>query len=171
MIGLSALITAKASSAKVIVIEPLENRRKMALNFGADMVVNPTACNLKEEIMNLTNGAGGSVVVEASGNDNAIASIFDVAGHSARVKLIGHSIGRKVPIEIGLTLWKNLSITGSGGTITFLPRTITFMDQIRNKTDFKSLITHRYSFEEIHDAFDIAVKNKARALKVMLNFD
>jgi len=171
VIGLSALITAKASSAKVIVIEPLENRRKMALNFGADMVVDTTACNLKEEIMNLTNGAGGSVVVEASGNDNAIASIFNVAGHSARVRLIGHSVGRKVPIEIGMTIWKTLSISGSGGTRTFLPRTIMFMDQIRDKADFKSLITHRYAFKEIYDAFDIAVKNKAEALKVILNFD
>jgi threonine dehydrogenase-like Zn-dependent dehydrogenase len=45
------------------------------------------------------------------------------------------------------------------------------MDQIRNKTDFKSLITHRYTFKKIYDAFDIAVKNKAEALKVMLNFD
>jgi len=171
MIGLSVLITAKASSAKVIVIEPLENRRKVALNFGADVVVNPNACNLKEEIINLTNGTGGSVVVEASGNDNAIASIFDVAGHSARVRLIGHSIGREIPIEIGLTLWKTLSITGAGGTRTFLPRTIRFMDQIKKKTDFKSLITHRYAFKEIHDAFDMAVKYKAEALKVMLNFD
>ena len=51
--------------------------------------------------MRLTDGEGGSVVVEASGNDNAIASIFEVAGHSARVRLIGHSIGRKVPVEIG----------------------------------------------------------------------
>jgi len=171
VIVLSALITAKVSSAKVIEIEPLENRRKMALNFGADVVINPIAGNLKEEIMNLTNRVGGSVAVEASGNDSAIASIFDVVGHSARVRLIGHSVGRKVPIEIGLTLWKTLSISGSGGTRTFLPRTITFMDQIRNKTDFKSLITYRYACKKIYDAFDIAVKNKAEALKVMLNFD
>ena len=61
-----------------------------ALNYGADVVVDPTACDLREEIMRLTDGEGGSVVVEASGNDNAIASIFEVAGHSARVRLIGH---------------------------------------------------------------------------------
>jgi hypothetical protein len=46
-----------------------------------------------------------------------IASLFDISGHSARVRLIGHSIGRKIPIEIGKTIWRTLAITGSGGTL------------------------------------------------------
>jgi len=103
-----------------------------------------------------------------SGNDSAIASLFDVAGHSARIRLIGHSVGRKVPVEIGLTLWKTLSISGSGGTKTFTPRTIAFMGRIRKTVDFPGLITHRYKFADLHDAFHKAVTDKARALKVML---
>ena len=124
--------------------------------------------SLKEEIMKRTEGRGGSVVVEASGNDKAIASIFDVAGHSARVRLIGHSVGRKVPVEIGLTLWKSLSITGSGGTRTFLPRTIDFMNRMRGKVDFPGLITHRFAFTDLLAAFDKAIHDKDRVLKVML---
>ncbi|MGB4199744.1 MAG: alcohol dehydrogenase catalytic domain-containing protein [Tepidanaerobacteraceae bacterium] len=170
-VGLSAAMVAKTSGAKVIVVDPLENRRETALNYGADVVVDPTACDLREEIMRLTDGEGGSVVVEASGNDNAIASIFEVAGHSARVRLIGHSIGRKVPVEIGRTIWRTLSITGSGGTKNFGQRTIKFMSRIRDKYDFTALNTHYYPFEKIHEAFDTAMKHKATALKVMLKFD
>lgn len=169
MIGHCALITAKTSGARVIIVEPLRNRREMAKKFGADIVVDPAACNLKEEILRLTDGAGASVVVEASGNDDAIASIFDVAGNSARVRLIGHSVGRKVPVEIGLTIWKTLSITGAGGTRTFTPRAITFMDRVRDRADFRGLITHRFPFERIHDAFETAIKDKSNALKVMLD--
>jgi len=167
-IGLSALIVAKTARAKVITIEPFKNRRDLALKLGADEVVEPTVCSLKDEILRLTNGLGGSVIVEASGNDKAITSVFDVAGHSARIRLIGHSVGRKVPVEIGLTIWKTLAITGSGGIKNFMPRTIRFMEKIRNEFDFKTLISHRYSFKEIDKAFNKAVNDKKNAFKVML---
>lgn len=169
-IGLSALIVAKVARAKVIIVEPFKNRNNLALKLGADEVIDPTACNLKDEILKLTDGFGGSVVIEASGNDNAIASIFDVAGHSARVRLIGHSVGRKVPVEIGLTIWKTLAITGSGGIKNFMPRTIRFMERIKNEFDFKALISHRYPFKDIHAAFNKAASDKKNAFKVMLKF-
>jgi threonine dehydrogenase-like Zn-dependent dehydrogenase len=170
MIGLSALIVSKRSGATTLVVEPVSYRAEMARRYGADHVLDPLTAPLKESVMNLTGGRGGSVVVEASGNDRAIASIFEVAGHSARVRLIGHSIGRKVPVEIGLTLWKSLSITGSGGTRTFMPRTIRFMNRIRKEVDLSGLITDRYPFADLHAAFHQAIHNKEKSLKVMVTF-
>lgn len=171
MIGLSSLIVAKASNSKVIMVEPLKNRREKAANYGADVVLDPKSENLEEVVFNLTDDRGANLVVEASGNDEAIQSIFDIAGHSARVRLIGHSVGRKIPIEIGLTIWKTLDITGSGGTKKFMPRTIRFMDRIKDEVNFEGLISHRYEFEEIQDAFNFAVNETDKAIKVMLNFD
>ena len=118
----------------------------------------------------LTGGRGGSVVLECSGNDSAIASLFDISAHSARVRLIGHSIGRKIPIEIGKTIWRTLSVTGAGGTKDFGQRTIRFMSRIRDKYDFAALNTHRFDFSQIHEAFEVALHNKKEALKVMLKF-
>jgi threonine dehydrogenase-like Zn-dependent dehydrogenase len=169
-VGLSALMVAKISRAKAIVVEPLENRGGLALKYGADAIVDPSSGDVKERILELTDSVGASVVVEASGNDDAIASVFDVAGASARVRLIGHSVGRKVPVELGLTLWKTLSLTGSGGTRDFGQRTIKFMDRMRDTYDVTGLITHRFPFARIHEAFEVALKEKATALKVMLNY-
>jgi L-iditol 2-dehydrogenase len=99
-----------------------------------------------------------------------IASLFDISGHSARVRLIGHSIGRKIPIEIGKTIWRALDISGSGGTRNFAQRTIRFMDRIRDTYDFAALNTHHSPFEKIHEAFDVATHDKENAFKVMLTF-
>lgn len=167
-IGLSALIVAKASKAKVIIVDPLSNRRNLAKKLGADYLIDPLNCDLEKEVLKITGNVGGNLVVEASGNDKAIASIFDVAAHNARVRLIGHSIGRRVPVEIGKTIWKTLLITGSGGVKNFLPRTITFMDRIRDNFKLTDLITHRYPFGKIHDAFKKAIEEKAEVIKVML---
>jgi L-iditol 2-dehydrogenase len=169
-VGLSASMVAKTSGAQVIMVDPIESRRKRALDYGADTAVDPSEGDLAERIMDLPGGEGASVCVEASGNDRAIASLFDVSGHSARIRLIGHSIGRKVPVEIGKTIWKTLGITGSGGTKSFGQRTIRFMSAIRDRFDFAALNTHHFPFSDLHKAFEVAIHNKEEALKVMLEF-
>ncbi len=170
-IGLSASMTAKASNARVIVVDPLASRRETILKYGADFVVDPSDGNVAESVKKLTDGKGPSVVVECSGNDRGIASVFDIAGHSCRVGFVGHSIGRKVSAELGKVIWKNLRIVGSGGTKTFMPRTIKFLSRIKNNYDFRALNTHRFSFSDIHKAFDVACHDKANARKVMIKFD
>ncbi|NDL68377.1 zinc-dependent alcohol dehydrogenase [Anaerotalea alkaliphila] len=170
-IGLSAAMVAKTAGAKVILIDPLEARRENALNYGADYVVDPTVGNLEEEINKLTDGRGPSVVIECSGNDKGIASLFDIAGHDCRVGLVGHSIGRKVPVELGKVIWKTLHIAGSGGTKTWFPKTIRFMSQIKDKYDFAALNTHHYDFKDLDKAMDMAVHHKDIARKVMLTFE
>lgn len=169
-IGISAAITAKASNAKVIVVEPLKSRRDTILNYGADIVIDPTACNIEEAINEATEGRGATVVVECSGNDKGIASAFDIAGHSCRIGLVGHSIGRKVPAELGKIIWKNINVFGSGGTKNFLPRTIKFLSRIKDAYDFEALNTHYFKFEDLHQAFDVACHDKENARKVMLTF-
>ena len=168
-VGLSAAMVARTSGARTIVIEPIAKRRERALGYGAEDVVDP-ANGLVERIQELTDGRMGTVVVECSGNDAAIASLFDIAGHSARVRLIGHSIGRRIPIEIGKTIWRTLDITGAGGTKDFAERTIRFMDRIRDTYDLSALNTHHVPFDRIHEAFDIAIHDKENAFKVMLAF-
>lgn len=167
-VGLSACMVAATSGARTIVVDPVPSRRERAKSYGAEDAIDP-ADRLLEQIEDLTAGRMGTVVVECSGNDAAIASLFDVAGHGARVRLIGHSIGRKVDVEIGKTIWRTLSITGAGGTKNFAQRTIRFMDRIRGRFDFAALNTHRFPLEKIHDAFEVATHEKERAFKVMLN--
>ncbi len=170
-VGLSAAMVASTSGAKTILIDPLQNRRDAALKYGAEIVVDPSAGDVVEQIMDITNGHGGDVCVECSGNDNAIASVFDISAHSGRVGFIGHSIGRKVPVEIGKTIWHTMTLRGSGGTKDFGQRTIRFMDRIYDKFDFAGLNTHHYNFNDLHKAMDAAIELKSEALKVMLSFD
>ncbi len=167
-VGLSACMVVRSSGAKTIVVDPVGSRRERAVSYGAEHVVDPTE-RLVEQIEELTDGRMGTVVVECSGNDRAIASLFDIGGHSARIRLVGHSIGRTIPVEIGKTIWRTLSITGAGGTKNFAQRTIRFMDRIRGDFDFAALNTHRFPLEDIDKAFEVATHDKENAFKVMLN--
>lgn len=170
-IGVAAAMVAKTSGALTIVAEPNQARAKIAKEFGADFVLDPTKDDFKEELYKLTNEKGPTLLVEASGNHNAIESLIDLAGHSCRVRLVGHSIGHKLPIELGRVIWKTLNITGAGGTKDYLPKTIRFMDRIKDDFDFDKLISHRFQFEELQEGIDIAVNDPISAFKVMVHFD
>jgi L-iditol 2-dehydrogenase len=171
-IGLSALIVCKTAGARVVVIEPLAIRREYAKRFGADVILNPyeTSDLAAELATHMSTARGPSVLIEASGNDSAIASLFDLAGLQPRVRLIGHSIGHKVPVEIGKVIWRGMSLYGEGGTTNFLARTISFMSQVRKSEDLSGLISHTIPFEKLDEAMQIAVTRKDEALKVMLTF-
>lgn len=166
---MTASMVCATSGATVIVVDPVAARRENAMKYGATYTVDPTAGDVEEQIKKLTNGRGASVVIECSGNDIGIASLFDIAGHSARVGVVGHSIGRKVPVEIGKTIWKTLHIAGSGGTTNWFPRTIRFMSKIKDTYDFKALVSHYYKFDDLAEAMKMA-QNKELSRKVMLTF-
>jgi len=169
-VGLSATMVAKTSGAKTIVVDPNPKRREWAMKYGADITLDPTASDYKRKLLEATNGKGPSVIAEASGNDASIASVFDIAGHSCRVNFIGHSVGRKIPVEIGRTIWSTLKIKGSGGTKDFAQRTIRFMSAIKDKYDFDALNTQHIPFENLNEAMDLAANHKDIAFKVMLTF-
>lgn len=170
-VGLSAAMVCKTSGAKTIVADVNEQRRERALQYGADVVLNPLDEDYYEQIKAATDGHGPSVIAEASGSNAALAAIFDVAGHSCRVNLIGHSIGRKVPVEIGKTIWSTLKIKGSGGTKDWAQRTIRFMSAIKDKYDFDALNSHHIPFKDLDKAMDLAVHHPDVAFKVMLTFE
>lgn len=171
-IGISALLVARESGAITIAVDVVEERRARALALGADHVLDPTSPTYQDDVMRLSNG-GPDVLVECSGNDAAIASVFDVAGHNCRVSLVGHSIGRTIPTEIGKTIWKTLRIRGAGGTDHWMPRTIRFMDRLKRRHgfDFEDLVSHRYTLDTVHEALELASRDKIGAFKVMLTFD
>lgn len=169
-VGLSSLMVAKTAGAKTIMVDPLANRREIARNFGADYTLDPTSPTFYQEVKELCNNGGPSLIQECSGNDAAVAAVFQIAGHNCRVSFTGHTAGRDIPVEIGQINWRTLRIKGSGGTDHFTPRTIRFMSQIRDTFDFKKLTTHYFDFKDIDKAFDVAMHNKKEAIKVMLTF-
>jgi threonine dehydrogenase-like Zn-dependent dehydrogenase len=45
------------------------------------------------------------------------------------------------------------------------------MSRVRDEFDMTKLISHRYPFEQIHEAFKTAIEQPQQALKVMLHLD
>jgi L-iditol 2-dehydrogenase len=163
-IGLCALLICKVAGAHVIVVEPQDFRRRKALDLGADVVVDPRSDSVVDVVDAHTSGQGASLVIECSGSDFALASCLEVLAKGGRIVLIGHSIGRKVLVEIGKAVWWDAKIAGSTDSPFFIPKTLKFLS--RGLVDFSRIITHRFPLERAIEAFETAKKDPT-AVKVM----
>jgi threonine dehydrogenase-like Zn-dependent dehydrogenase len=94
--------------------------------------------------------------LECSGSNGALEATVDVVAKGGRIVLVGQSAGRKIPIEIGKTIFQGATIVGSSGSPYFFPKTLTFMS--RRLVDLSPVITHRYPLADVLEAFELGQK-------------
>jgi len=166
-VGLAVLLTAQFySPAAIFMIDLDEKRLTIAKKFGATSLINSADGQAARHIMDLTEGAGVDVAIEAVG----IPATFDICqaivaagGHIANVGVHGK------PVELHLEkLWdRNISIT------TRLVDTATtpmLLKVVRSgKLQPAQLVTHRFAMTDIMKAYDtFGNAEKEGALKVVL---
>ena len=88
-IGLGIMIQAKLRGAKVIAMDMVDSRLKLAQrSFGADFIVRADDLAI-EEVMQITNGELATLVFDATGNKLAIERGPDFMAHGGRYVIVG----------------------------------------------------------------------------------
>jgi L-iditol 2-dehydrogenase len=162
-IGLSAVAASAALGGRTILIEPLEHRRRLGTQLGAVEVVDPEAAPTDEQVRELTGGRGADVVIEASGNPSAMASVLDIAGFRGRLGFIGINVGGTAPAALGQIQSKELTITGTIGSPDVWPQTIRFMSAAG--IDLSPMVSTTFELTDALEALD-AAKDRDRHVKV-----
>ena len=166
-VGLAVLLTAQFYSPAAIFMIDLDDKRlAVAKKFGATTLINSTDGHAAHHVMELTEGAGVDVAIEAVG----LPATFDICqamvaagGRIANVGVHGK------PVELHMEkLWDhNISLT------TRLVDTVTtpmLLKVVRSgKLQPSKLVTHRFAMNDIIKAYDtFANAAKHGALKVVL---
>lgn len=84
---LAGAVALRAGARRVLTSEPLEHRRRTAMDFGAESAWAPQ--DAVAAVEEATSGRGVDVVVEMAGTDDAIATAVGAARPGARVALGG----------------------------------------------------------------------------------
>ena len=114
LIGQLALQLARLSGGfPVIAVDLIDWRLKVSVKHGADYVINPSKVNAIEEVKRLTNGRGADVVIEATGNPNAIPMALEMARRLGRVVILGSPRGVSTVNFYTLVHRKGLIIIGA----------------------------------------------------------
>ena len=114
-IGLMHMQLAKIAGAKeVIVSEPNEMRREVALELGADKVVDPTTEDLPQIISEATNGMGADVIVMAIGVPALVNSTLKLCKKGGTVNLFAGFAGTgECTIEVNTIHYNEIKVNGS----------------------------------------------------------
>ncbi len=86
-IGLALIEVARARGAKVYATDISAERLETASELGAQTL--PSGPGLKDEVLRVTNGEGMPVVIEATGNAQAMESTVDLVASGGRIVIVG----------------------------------------------------------------------------------
>ena len=169
-IGLAAVGLAKSFGAsKVILIGRRDTKLKIGKLMGADVTINArtqdvTKCVKEETKMNL----GADVVLETSGNVEALSQAFTYMRLGAKMSVLGFYEKFLDNFEIDKVVLSYIDIKGVAGTAnTFLP-IIKLLEQ--NQISFKPLITQVYPAADYKKAFARVLENDDERIKILIEF-
>ena len=149
-IGLIFMLIYKAAGAKVIMLDPLKNRREFALDLGADLALDPKTEDVGKIIKRET-VIGADIVVDAVGfvMDQAIC----LARKGGSVILFGINEAAKVELNQAPIVFNEINIHGR-----FITKG-TFPDAIKMIEDkiipIEKLVTHRLPLRDVKKGLEL----------------
>ncbi|MGI6148551.1 MAG: zinc-dependent alcohol dehydrogenase family protein [Firmicutes bacterium] len=153
-----------SGAARIILSEPVAQRRQIALENGADFVIDPFAEDVGQAVRR-TNSRGADVVIECAGNLKATQQAFDAAGKGAAIVLFSvPKPDAQFPLKLFDVFQKELKIVGSFINPDTHQRAVNLINE--GKVNTKPLITHRYGLDELEDA--IRKQSDPDSIKVMV---
>lgn len=150
-IGMIMMQLAKnAGASKVIMSEPVEEKRAQAKKLGATLTINPLEEDVEAVLAEYCNNV--NVVIECVGNIHTQADAIKFAGKGATVMYFGLAAPEEsLPLKPDDVFKKELKITSSFINPYTFERAIQVLE---SKTiDLESLITNIVPLDEIADVF------------------
>lgn len=166
-IGLMHARLAKLGGASTVILsEPLEFRRAIAAEYGADVTVDPTTEDLAQIVADLTHGDGADVVIVCIGVPALVNDALALARKHARVSLFaGFPTDQLTEIDSNLIHYKELTIVGSSNSnIVDYQQAIRLIES--GAVDTAPLVTHRFTVDQYEEAVDMI--NHPQAIKVAI---
>ncbi len=169
-IGLCSTAGAKLRGATLIItVDGIPERLAMSRRLGADVTINYKEADPVAEIMKLTDGRGVDVAVEALGAQATFESCLRVLKPGGVLSSLGVYSGK-------LTIPLDAFAAGLGDhtiVTTLCPGGKERMRRLINsiaseRVDLKPLVTHRFTLDQIEEAYDLFANQRDGVLKVAI---
>lgn len=168
-VGLSAVMAASASGAgAIIVADPLESRRAMALDLGATHVIDVAAGDTAEQLRAIR-AQGVDCVLDTSGAVPAIDAGMRALSPLGRLAMVGVPKALDAAVSVNILHMLSLGISicgvteGNADPQSFLPELIAL--NAKGLFPFEKLMT-RYRLEDINQA--VTDQHEGRCVKAVL---
>lgn len=166
IVGMGAVAGSAYAGAEVIAIDIDEERLKTAQMAGATHTINTTQTDLHEALMEMTNGDGPDVVIEAAGQPAMFRAAVDEVAYTGRVVYIGYA---KAPVSYatGTFVRKEIEILGSRNCLGEFPTVIEYLE--RGLFPVDAVISKTVSLEQAGSALADWSSDPRQAIKILVD--
>jgi threonine dehydrogenase-like Zn-dependent dehydrogenase len=160
-VGLMGNLMIQAMGARVIGVDPAEERLALAKELGADEVIALNTVDLLGAVKELTGGAGADAALETSGSPAAHRGVIDVLRRHGRGVFVGFG-SHEPSVNLTSIIGRQVTLMGSFVMpIHFYQDLVDFMIEHNLSAAFQRMITHRFPLTEAAEAFRIADEGKS----------
>ena len=167
-IGLLVLQLAKIMGATdLTLIEPIAERRELAVRFGADHVIDPGCSSVAEAAMELTGGMGYDAVIDCSGAVRAVGTLPEITSKGGTLMYIAMYPS---DFEMPLNLYKycysrELTITGTNISPYAFPRAA----QVLPRMQLDEFTAAVFDLDDVKEAFAAQISGKYPKILIRCN--
>ena len=166
-IGLVSMMALKAEGvSRVYVVDVMQKRLDKALELGADGVINGRDEDAVEAVRRLTGGAGCDLVIETAGTEITTRQAIHMAKKGANLVLVGYSKTGEMTLPMSLVLDKELAFKTVFRYRHIYPMAIDAV--AAGKVNLKGIVTNIFDFDDIQNAMDKSVSDKANIVKAVV---
>ena len=162
-IGLVSMMALKAEGvSRVYVVDVMAKRLEKALELGADGGIN----GKDEAVRKLTGGAGCDLVIETAGTEFTTRQAIHMTKKGASIVLVGYSKTGEMTLPMSLALDKELTFKTVFRYRHIYPMAIDAV--AAGKVNLKGIVTDIFDFDDIQNAMDRSVADKANIVKAVV---
>ena len=166
-IGLVTMMALKAMGvSRVFVVDIMEKRLQKALELGADGVINASQTDAVEEVKKLTDGRGCDLAVETAGTQITAVQTIHMTKKGAAIVLVGYSKSGEMTLPMSLALDKELTFKTVFRYRHIYPMAIDAV--AAGKVNLKGIVTDVFDLDDVQNAMDHSVNNKADIVKAVI---
>ena len=163
--GAMAELAKLSGASQVLLSEPVQTRREIGLQLGANAAIDPIHEDLTARIRALTGMDGVDVVIECVGNTIATAQAFSATKRGTTVLLFSvPKSGTTHPLSLEDVYQKELTIVGSIINPDTHQRAVDLINS--GRIQLAPILTHRFPIERLKDA--ILMQMSSESLKVLV---
>lgn len=151
-------------ASQIVAVERLPHRLEAAGGYGATHRVSAEERSAAEEILDITEGEGLDVCIEAAGENQAVDLAVEAARPGGRVILVGIPAEDRTTFRASTARRKGLTIKLCRRMKFTYPRAIGLVES--GQIDLASLATHTYALQDFHQAIEAA--SYRQGLKVVI---
>lgn len=166
-IGLVSMMALKAEGvSKVYVVDILQKRLDKAMELGATGVIHSAEVDILKEVERLTEGKGADLIIETAGMEITTQQAIHCAKKGATLVLVGYSKTGMMTLPLSLALDKELTFKTVFRYRHIYPMAIEAVAS--GKVNLKGIATHLFEFDDIQNAMDYSVRDKANIVKAVV---